>query len=199
MSNFRTVEISTPEFESANLRFITVKSKQLGRRGDICVFVPPGVTAGQSLPIAILLHGVYGSAWSWALSGRVHLTAMEMISNEEIPPMIIAMPSDGLWGDGSGYVPHGGADYEKWIVEDVVAVLKETITGAGENSRQFIGGLSMGGFGAMKLGAKYGNRFAGISAHSSITNLEQMKLFAEEDLANYAQADKTEEDVFETI
>ena len=199
MPNFRTVEISTPEFESANLRFITVKSKQLGRRGDICVFVPPGVTAGQSLPIAILLHGVYGSAWSWALSGRVHLTAMEMIDNEEIPPMIIAMPSDGLWGDGSGYVPHGGADYEKWIVEDVVAVLKETITGAGENSRQFIGGLSMGGFGAMKLGAKYGNRFAGISAHSSITNLEQMKLFAEEDLANYAQADKTEEDVFETI
>ena len=31
------------------------------------------------------------------------------------------MPSDGLWGVGSGYVPHADADYERWIVEEVPA------------------------------------------------------------------------------
>jgi putative tributyrin esterase len=199
MSRFRTIELSDPKFESAHLRFITVKSTKLGMRGDICVFTPPALSSHQTQPVVILLHGVYGSAWSWTHSGGVHLAAMELIRNEEMPPMIIAMPSDGLWGDGSAYLPHGGSDFEKWITHDVVDVLKEKITGVNEASPLFIGGLSMGGFGAMRIGAKYGDRFKGISAHSSITNLEQMKLFVEEDIDQYRQADKTEEDVFETI
>jgi hypothetical protein len=121
MASFRTIEISDPRFEAANLRFITVKSVPLKRRGDICVFVPPAVADGD-LPIVILLHGVYGSAWSWAHSGGVHLSAQEMIDTREIPPMIIAMPSDGLWGDGSAYLPHTGFDFEQWIVDDVITV-----------------------------------------------------------------------------
>ncbi len=37
MSHFRTTKISDPIFESNNLRFITVKSKNLKARGDIYV------------------------------------------------------------------------------------------------------------------------------------------------------------------
>ena len=33
--------------------------------------------------------------------------------------MILAMPSDGLWGDGSAYIPHPKQDFEKWIVDEV--------------------------------------------------------------------------------
>ena len=199
MATFRTIEISDPRFETNNLRFITVKTPHLKGRGDICVFVPPFVNERQHIPVVILLHGVYGSAWSWPLGAGVHLQALQMMKNDEIPQMIIAMPSDGLWGDGSAYLPHNGFDFEKWIVEDVPAVLKETIPGVSSFSPLFIGGLSMGGFGALRIGAKYGNVFNGISAHSAITNLEQMKLFVEEDLENYYQKDKTNEDVFETI
>lgn len=199
MSTFRTIEISDPRFENNHLRFITVKTPHLKGRGDICVFVPPVLKQQQDIPLVILLHGVYGSAWSWAMGTGVHLQALQMITNNEIPQMIIAMPSDGLWGDGSGYLPHNGFDFEKWIAEDIPAALKETIPGVSPSSPLFIGGLSMGGFGALRIGVKYGNLFKGISAHSSITCLEQMKLFVEEDLNQYAQQTKTDEDVFETI
>ena len=101
MKEFRTIEISNPEFENDFLRFITVKSQNLKGRGDICVFVPPGAEDKNNCPLVILLHGVYGSAWSWSLNGGVHLTALEMIKKKLIPSMVIAMPSDGLWGDGS--------------------------------------------------------------------------------------------------
>lgn len=195
---FRTIEISNPKFEKANLRFITVKTRNLKGRGDICVFVPP-LDNLQDIPLVILLHGVYGSAWAWSQKAGVHVTALQMIEKGEIPPMAIAMPSDGLWGDGSGYVPHDGLDFEKWIVEDVPAAVSETIPCVSEKSDVFISGLSMGGFGALRLGIKYSEKFKAISAHSSITDLEQMPLFVAEPLERYLQEDKSENSVWGMI
>ncbi len=195
---FRTIEISNPKFEKGNLRFITVKTPNLKGRGDICVFVPP-LDNLQDIPLVILLHGVYGSAWAWSQKAGVHVTALQMIEKGEIPPMVIAMPSDGLWGDGSGYMPHDGLDFEKWIVEDVPAAVSETIPCVSEKSDVFISGLSMGGFGALRLGIKYSEKFKAISAHSSITDLEQMPLFVEEPLERYLQEDKSQNSVWGMI
>jgi len=199
MHRFKTLEISNPEFEKSNLRFITVKTPNLKGRGDICVYVPPHTGPAETLPIVILLHGVYGSAWSWPFSSGVHLKANEMIQKGELPPMIIAMPSDGLWGDGSGFLTVDNRNFEKWIAEDVPDALVECINGAKEESPLFISGLSMGGFGALRIGAKYAPKFKAISGLSSITSLPQIKFFVEESLKYYAQDDITDEDVFETF
>ena len=106
MHEFRTVEISDPRFERDHLRVFTVKSSGLKGRADVCVFIPPSITTAVTLPVVILLHGVYGSSWSWPLKSGVHVQLMEKIRSGELPPMVLAMPSDGLWGDGSGYLEH---------------------------------------------------------------------------------------------
>lgn len=198
MSKFRTTEISDSRFESNNLRHITIKSKHLKNRGDITVFVPDGESLNK-LPIVILLHGVYGSHWIWSQKTGIHLKMKTWIENREIEPMIIAMPSDGLWGDGSGYVPHQNTDYEKWIVEDVPNAIVELIAQASKQSKLCIAGLSMGGFGALRLGIKYHTKFSAVSGLSSITVLDEISLFVEEELENYHQKDKENESVFETI
>jgi len=198
MSKFRTTEISDSRFEANNLRYITVKSKNLKNRGDISVFVPSGEDLA-SLPITILLHGVYGSHWIWSQKTGIHLKMQEWITNGEIKPMIIAMPSDGLWGDGSGYVPHSTQDFEKWITDDVVNAVIELIPQASENSKLCIAGLSMGGYGALRIGIKYNNMFSAVSGLSSITVLEEMKQFVEEALSAYDQKDEENTSVFETI
>ena len=199
MPRFRTLEISNPDYETDNLRFITLKTPNLKGRGDICVYVPPGTCSHDTLPIVILLHGVYGSAWSWPFSAGVHRTVDALIQNGALPPMILAMPSDGLWGDGSGFLPHGGYNFEKWIAEDVPDALYEAVKGARKESPLFIAGLSMGGFGALRIGAKYAPKFRAIAGHSSITSLPQIKFFVEESLKNYAQNVVADEDVFETF
>jgi putative tributyrin esterase len=199
MSRFRTLEISNPQYEANNLRFITVKTPNLQGRGDICVFVPPNVEKTDILPVVILLHGVYGSAWSWAHQSGVHLKVNELISQGELPPMILVMPSDGLWGDGSAYLPHNNYNFEKWIIEDVIDSVIESIDGATASSPLFISGLSMGGFGALRLGAKYGYKFKAISAHSAITALPQMKLFVEEKLKDYMQQNSIDEELAATF
>jgi S-formylglutathione hydrolase FrmB len=195
---FRTTEISDPKFESNHLRFITVKSKNLKGRGDICVFVPP-LENVIDIPLVILLHGVYGSSWVWSQKGGVHLTAWDMMRKGEVQPMVIAMPSDGLWGDGSAYVRHKTVDYEKWIVEDVPNAVSENIKQLSKKSHMFISGLSMGGFGALRLGIKYADRFKAVSAHSSITSLEQMPLFVEEPLDNYLITEPNEQFIWGLI
>lgn len=195
---FRTTEISDPQFESDHLRYITVKTENLKGRGDICVFVPPGETI-DNLPLVILLHGVYGSSWVWTQKAGVHRTALRMIQNGEIRPMVIAMPSDGLWGDGSGYLAHNQKDFEKWIVEDVPNAVIENIPSVSTSSDLFLSGLSMGGFGALRLGIKHSGRFKAVSAHSAITDITQMPLFVEEDLNNYQQEDSYENSVLGVI
>ncbi len=198
MTRFRTTEISDPDYESNDLRFITVKTPHLKGRGDICVYVPDMPDA-TDLPIVILLHGVYGSAWIWSQKAGAHLTAARLIAAGKITPMVLAMPSDGLWGDGSAYLPHHQFDFEQWIVSDVPDAVIENLPQVSDQSPVFISGLSMGGFGALRLGAKYHDRFSGISAHSSITHLDQMTLFIEELVENYRQASKTSESVWGTI
>jgi putative tributyrin esterase len=199
MSRFRKLEISNPQYEANNLRFITVKTPHLKGRGDICVYVPTQVEKTDVVPIVILLHGVYGSAWSWAHQGGVHLKVNELIKQGKLPPMILVMPSDGLWGDGSAYLPHNDYDFEKWIIEDVIDAVIERIVGADAASPLFISGLSMGGFGALRIGAKYGSKFRAISGLSSITSLPQIKFFAEESLKSYIQLNIIDEDLLATF
>jgi putative tributyrin esterase len=173
--SFTSVELSDPRFERDGLRMITVRGGALGRRGDICFWAPPIGAAAAPLPLLILLHGADGSAWSWPLRGGAHLTASRLIDTEEIAPVALAMPSDGLWGHGSGYVPHADADYERWIVEEVLAAAALADDRVVASSPMTIAGLSMGGFGALRLGAKYPDRFRGISAHSSVTTLGRLQ------------------------
>jgi len=199
LARFKTIEISNPRFEANGLRFITVKSPNLKGRGDICVYVPPHLEKADVVPVVILLHGVYGSAWSWPFNAGVHMRLDEMIRTGEMPPMILAMPSDGLWGDGSAYLPHGGYNFEKWIADDVVDVVTSCIDGAGKSSPLFIAGQSMGGFGALRIGARYGYKFKGMSGLSSITSLPQIKLFVQESLKSYVQQDIINEDLLATF
>ncbi len=190
-SAFRTVEMSDPAFELEGLRFATVKSPALRRRGDVCLWVPDAREIGTLL---ILLHGVYGSDWAWAFSAGAHRTAQRMLAAGEIAPMVIAMPSDGLCRDGSGYLTHPhGEDVERWIVEEVPAIARMAAPALRPDGRIAIAGLSMGGYGAIRLGARRAERFSSISAHSAVTDIDQMQGFVEEPLEDYLACAPREE------
>lgn len=182
---FRTFDISDPRFETENLRAVTVKSPALQARADLTLHIPPETRGRRDVPLVILLHGVYGSHWCWALKGGAHRTVARLLASGEIPPLVLAMPSDGLWGDGSGYLPHRGQDFERWIVHEVPAAARRAADVVTEHSPVFIAGLSMGGFGALRLAGKFPAQFAAAAGLSSITDFAQMSLFVEERLGSY--------------
>jgi putative tributyrin esterase len=182
---FRTVELSDPRFEPAGIRHMTVKSPALGRRGDLSFYVPPQIEESGCNDLLILLNGVYNSHWGWLYHAGVHHTAQRLIDSGTIRPLLLAMPSDGLHGDGSAYIPHGAEDAESWIMQDTLQAAYLAVPQLSPSPRIFLAGLSMGGFGALRLGAKYAPRISGISAHSSITHISQMADFVEEPMSDF--------------
>lgn len=183
---FRTIEISNPAFQPENLTYVTVKSSHLSGRGDCTFFIPPQLRGIQkNIPVVILLHGVYGSHWAWTYNINVHNIAQRLIDDGKISPMVLVMPSDGLLGDGSGYFNHGDKDFEKWIVKDVLHMILEVLKVKLDDIKLFITGLSMGGYGALRLMAKYPKLFRGASGLSSITNLKDLLPFLSKDEQRY--------------
>ncbi len=161
-----------------DLDFFTVKSPALGARADVCAYLPPNSPA--NIPLVILLHGVYGSHWAWALHAKVHKTLQGLIDSGQCQPMLLLMPSDGLFADGSAYAAHQNANYEKWITEDCLQLARENYTEVSASSPIFITGLSMGAYGALRLGAKYPTVFKAFSGLSSITAFEQLQDFVQD-------------------
>lgn len=183
---FRTVERSDAGIGAEGLQFATVKSCALRRRADVTLYVPPAARGVRDLPIVLLLHGVYGSHWAWALKGGAHLTAARLIAAGGLPPVALLMPSDGLWGDGSGYVPQAELDAERWIIEEVPALAAQLIEGCTESSPLLLAGLSMGGFGALRLAGKYPGRVGAAAALSAITESQQLRSLVEESLEGWS-------------
>jgi enterochelin esterase-like enzyme len=170
---FLNAQLSRPLPGNLNLRFLNFRGRALGYRGDVLLYFPPTFESLERVPLLMLLHGVYGCQWNWWLNGDIDSTLTKMIADGSALPMMVAMPSDGLWGDGSGYVPHAHGNYEEWIANDIPLCLGELFPHLSVE-KFFIAGLSMGGFGALRIGMKYAARIQGISAHSSVTDVAQL-------------------------
>ena len=185
---FRTLECAAVSGQADGLAFATVKSPALRRRADVTLFVPPSARGVRDLPVVVLLHGVYGSHWAWTMKGGAHRTATRLIDEGVLPPVALLMPSDGLWGDGSGYVAHADHDAERWIVEEMPALAAATVEGCSADSPLLLAGLSMGGFGALRLAGKYPRRIAAAAALSAVTEAAQLDALIEERRDGWSRA-----------
>ncbi len=182
MIDFEHSTVSEPDLTPKGLTFLALKSSHLQGRGEVTVYMPEVLKGREDIPCVVLLHGVYGGHFSWTYSVGAHRVLDELIAQQVIKPMALVIPSDGHWGDGTGYFRHHGYDFERWICEDVLDGVYHFIPGITSASTHFISGLSMGGFGAMCLGIKHRDRFGAISAHSSITCIEDLRPYVAENL-----------------
>ncbi len=173
---------------------VTIESASLGGRGDLAVHVTPGTRLPTNVPVVVLLHGVYGSAWNWSLLGGAHTTLDRLVRADRVGPMVLVMPSDGMRGEGTGYLRHPGFDAEAWVMDDVVDAIDEMIDEVTVQSPLFLGGNSMGAFGAARLGLRH-PRVRAVAMHSAITHLDQLAEFTVDDIGLAAGLDPAERDL----
>ena len=112
-----------------------------------------------------LLHGVFGSYIDWVNGTRIQRYAEEH-------DLAVVMPS----GDNAFYVDQPGANnyYGEFVGKELVELTRKMFPLSRKREDTFIGGLSMGGYGAMRNGLKYWENFGSIVALSGALLVEGM-------------------------
>jgi S-formylglutathione hydrolase FrmB len=148
-------------------------SKVLGRTVPMNVILPvdkmafPGMTVGENKPYKTLylLHGVLGNYTDWVSGTNIHRWA-------ESKDLAVVMPS----GDNMFYVDNrsGHNNYGEFIGEELVDITRKMFPLSNRREDTFIAGLSMGGYGALRNGLKYYDKFGYIAGLSSALETENL-------------------------
>jgi enterochelin esterase-like enzyme len=140
-------------------------SPELDRDMPYYIYLPPNYnTGGRRYPVLYLLHGMGGHREEWLAYGLVNVVDRE-ISNGNIPPMIVVLPQ----GDRAYWVNHAndGPRWGEYIDRDLVAHIDATYRTLRSPASRAIGGLSMGGYGALSHAFTHPELFGIVGAHSS--------------------------------
>ena len=110
-----------------------------------------------------LLHGIFGNYTDWVTGTRIQAWAQDK-------DLVVIMPS----GENKCYVDNekSGDMFGKFIGEELVDFTRRTFPLSDKREDTFIGGLSMGGYGAIRNGLKYHDTFGAICDLSSALILE---------------------------
>ena len=168
--------------------FVRFRAESLACNGEFYMHLPPKTVPffmkdnpyyQRETKTLILLHGYSGDSTDWLYNSAAADFSLKY-------NLAVVMPSGGI----GFYVDKKatGHRYCKFIGEDLIAYLRETFGLAKERDNTYIGGLSMGGFGALHTGFMYPETFSGVIALSSaliIHGLKDMKPDMPEMMANY--------------
>lgn len=184
-----TLALSADSVSKGRVVTDTLWSQSLGTRKVVQLYLPPSYETAPTrrYPWLIYLHGHDGSERDWVVVGRMAQT-MDSLVAAGMPEMVVVMPDgdDGWWTTAHGLPDvarcrreapsrEGGDSYcVPWPhYDDYVAVdLLEWAEGRyrlrSERAARGIGGVSMGGYGAISLALRYPERFAAAASHSGV-------------------------------
>ncbi len=140
---------------SATVELLDVKATTVGAEVPIAVITPPGFDpGGDPLPLCLNLHGGGGDRSNLAESAQLYegLWAAGML-----PPMVLASASTGplSWYAGP---------WEDFVAEELPALLAKRFHTRTDAAGTVLTGISMGGFGTLKIGLRRPERFVAIAA-----------------------------------
>lgn len=171
------------------VRADTVRSQALGVRKQFLVYLPPSYDREPTrrYPVAYYLHGLWGDETNWQRMGRID-RALDSLARAGAPELIVVMPDgDDAWyttwnalgnsaecqrdtvrkEPAASYCvpwPH----YDDYVARDLVAHVDSSYRTLADRAHRGIGGLSMGGFGALTLALRYPDVYAAAASHSGV-------------------------------
>jgi S-formylglutathione hydrolase FrmB len=142
----------------------TFYTPALDREMPYYVYLPPLYGAeNRRYPVLYMLHGGGQHRDEWPAYGFVD-AADRMMASKELHPFIIVLPQ----GDYSYWLNHPD-DGERWgdyVAFDLVRQVDSSFRTLPTPDKRAIGGLSMGGLGALHLSFLHPDVFRNVAAHS---------------------------------
>ena len=107
-------------------------------------------------PVFYLLHGLSDDYTMWHRRSRIEWYVRDL-------PLIVVMP-DGYRGFYTNN--ENGPAYATYMAEELTAMVERNFPARSERAARCIGGLSMGGYGALRLALGYPETYLSANSHS---------------------------------
>jgi S-formylglutathione hydrolase FrmB len=131
-------------------------SPTLGRDWVYNVYLPDGYDTGKlRYPVMYLLHGNGGDENEWVAKGEAQKTVDRLIADGLMPPAVIVLPS----ATTTWYVDRK-EPMETAFLKDLMPEVEKKFRVINERMGRVIGGVSMGGYGALRFALKNPEMFA---------------------------------------
>ncbi|MDH1293325.1 alpha/beta hydrolase [Comamonas terrigena] len=145
-----------PAAHASEVRSAEVQSSALGRALTYNVYLPTGYAESPNVryPVMYLLHGNDGARNDWAVKGKMQKTVDTLVANGDIPPAIYVMPD----ANTNWYVDLK-EKMETAFLQDLMPHVEKTYRTINTRNGRVIGGLSMGGYGALRMVLQYPEKF----------------------------------------
>lgn len=133
------------------------------------IYLPPSYNTPEGkqkyYPTLYMLHGTPGRYFDWVVGGEATEFANTLIALKSIPELIMVFPD----GNGTlGKVSEWGNSYdgtqlmENFVAYDLVKYIDQHYRTIPDAQHRAIGGLSMGGFGAMNIAIHHPDIFGNV-------------------------------------
>ena len=132
------------------------QSNVLEKMISFTAIVPEGKTG--PFPVFYLLHGLSDDHTAWTRLSNIEAYVRDL-------PLIVVMPN-GERGFYTDSVSNPRAAFETNLVKDIVGFVDRTLQTIPTREGRVIAGLSMGGYGAIKMAVKHPEMFCAAVSHS---------------------------------
>jgi S-formylglutathione hydrolase FrmB len=149
---------------SAEVRGGTFTSASLGREVAISVQLPPSYATGsRKYPVVYALHGLFEGAGFWEQRG---LAAQldGLWAKGELPEFLVV----AVDGGNSFYVNGPSGRYQDLVTRDAIAHVESTYRAVAGRAGRALLGISMGGYGALRIAFSQPEVFAAVATHSAM-------------------------------
>ncbi|WP_165232354.1 alpha/beta hydrolase [Aquisphaera insulae] len=151
-------------------------SRSLEKASSFTVVFPDDPAVPRPWSAFYLLHGLSDDDTIWARRTNIDRYVEGL-------PLMVVMPDGGRGWYSNAAI---GPAYEDDLVKDVVGLVDRTFPVKADRAGRAIGGLSMGGYGAVKVGLKHHETFGSISSHSGAVGICQVDYHRDDRLKGIA-------------
>ncbi|NUO48016.1 MAG: hypothetical protein HOV80_04080 [Polyangiaceae bacterium] len=186
----KATSTTTPHDAAGKIEEHTFFSRALGVDKRYLVYVPqPYASSERPYPVIVLLHGLGGNESDWVKGGDL----LKVADSTGLRALVVTPDGDaGFYVDGATkpdyeaclrdkppFAPEEAPErycvktprYETYITEDLLEDVAKRYRVIARREGRGIGGLSMGGFGALGIGMRHSDLFAAAASTSGLVSL----------------------------
>ncbi len=151
-------------FAATRVQCGAMKSKYVPGNIGYCAMLPPSYDAkpGKKFPVLYFLHGL-GADQSFLASSGASSEIEEAWEEKRLGEFVIITPQ----AENSFYINSrdGHILYDDFFVKEFVPQMERRFRVMGDRAGRAIGGVSMGGYGALRFAFKYPRMFVSVAVH----------------------------------